>query len=174
MTPVFFFVFSMQQNDQIWRHQPLPLHGYDIHHLPAKGGLWLQGGHCAAGKRQNSVHDLKCWRKYSHAVLTENLLFSSTAGQESEQRGDELGPWCDLRLLQKLQHPLRTAGSRWAGTERDSLSLWGPLHSVHPQSIHSHLVSSSTTPLVPPSNPSSPCKHFKNCYKRNKEITIFL
>lgn len=40
----------MQQDDQVPSHQPLPLHGYDIYHMPVEGGLWLQGQHSAAGE----------------------------------------------------------------------------------------------------------------------------
>lgn len=40
----------MQQDDQVPSHQSLPLHGYDIYHLPVEGGLWLQGQHNAAGE----------------------------------------------------------------------------------------------------------------------------
>lgn len=49
---------------------------------------------------------------FPFVVVMEMLLSlcSSTASQEGEQRGDELGPRGDLRLLQKPQHPpLRAA-----------------------------------------------------------------
>ncbi len=51
LKPVAFCVCSVQQNGQIPCNQPLPLHGSDIYHLSAKGGLWFQGQHRAAGEQ---------------------------------------------------------------------------------------------------------------------------
>lgn len=117
-------VCSVQQNDQIPRHQPLPLHGHDLHHLSAEGGLRLQGQHRAAGEQS---WWLRLHFKRSGGgtfslclVVTEILpLFRPAADQEGKQRGDELGSRGDLWLLQKPQHPLKTArggcSQHWEG-----------------------------------------------------------
>lgn len=129
-TSVTVSVCSVQQNDQIPRYQPLPLHGHDVHHLSAEGGLRLQGQHRAAGEQMPAFH--KSWWLCFHfkhcgggtfslciVVMEILLLFRPTVDQEGKQRGDELGPRGDLWLLQKPQHPLKTArggcSQHWEG-----------------------------------------------------------
>lgn len=136
LKPVAFCVCSVQQNDQIPCHQPLPLHGYDIYHLPAKGGLRLQGQHCAAGKRirVGTTVDSACGSlnmNSSDMILPSMILMEIflslgfAASQEGEQCGDKLGPGGHLWLLQKPQHPLRTAcchcSWHWEGQSGASL-----------------------------------------------------
>lgn len=45
-----FLCRSVQQDVQVGARQPLPVHGPDLHHLPAQGRLRLQGRHGAAGE----------------------------------------------------------------------------------------------------------------------------
>lgn len=172
-------VRSVQQNDQIPRHQPLPLHGHDVHHLSAEGGLWLQGQHRVAGEEMpvsTLFYKTPPWY-FQHfwggtfalwAVLTEILLwFCSTAGQEGKQRGDELGPWSDLWLLQKPQHPLKTARCR-CSQHRERRPF-----TVEPSVQPLLFTDKPDLPLGPTSNhlspcfpePSAPCQHSKNSRK---------
>lgn len=111
-------------------------------------------------------------------VVLMILSLCLTASQESEQRGDKLGPGGNLWLLQKPQHPLRTArchcSLHWEG---QSVTVGLPV--LCPSSISpspqrhtwSHHASSSTT-LHLFSSTSAPGEHSENCWK--KEITIFL
>lgn len=78
LKPVAFCVCSVQQNDQIPCYQPLPLHGYDIYHLSAKGGLWLQGQHCAAGEQMNGSHrDTKYEKLHDKTYSVSQDYFSN-------------------------------------------------------------------------------------------------
>lgn len=80
LKPVAFCVCSVQQNGQIPCNQPLPLYGYDIYHLSAKGGLWLQGQHCAAGKQirtrgRESERSLKYENLYAKWCAVFHCIF---------------------------------------------------------------------------------------------------
>ena len=75
------------------------------------------------------------------------LLCSSTANQEGEQRGDELGPRSDLRLLQKPQHPPLRAARCHCSRHWEGQSVTVRLPVLRPPSISP---SPSQTHSVPP------------------------
>lgn len=74
-------------------------------------------------------------------------LCSSTASQEGEQRGDELGPRGDLRLLQKPQHPPLRAARCHCSWHWEGQSVNVRLPILRPPSISP---SPSQTHSVPP------------------------
>ena len=81
-------VCSVQQNDQIPRYQPLPLHGYDIYHLSAKRGLWLQGQHCAAGEqtRATKTPNRKSVTKKTPSYSVLNTVFFQSVEDKTKYR----------------------------------------------------------------------------------------
>lgn len=99
------------------------------------------------------------------------LSLCSTASQEGEQRGDKLGPGGNLWLLQKPQHPLRTArchcSRHWEG---QSVTVGLPfLRSARPLTD----TPGPTAPLLF-SSTSAPCEHSENCWKKKRNHYIFI
>ena len=119
-------VCSVQQNDQVPCDQPLPLHGYDIYHLSAKGGIWLQGHHCAAGEENNAGSSRTVDVGVDEIHLMTILLFLSRQLAKKVNNVETswaLGATFDyFRNLNIHWGQLAVAA---AGTERDSPSLWG-------------------------------------------------
>lgn len=77
-----FFDCSLQQNDHIPCYQPLPLHGFDIYHLSAKGGLWLQGQHCPSGETLRDSTVFTCFSMLFYLVVcVRSLLLCGFDGE---------------------------------------------------------------------------------------------
>lgn len=160
-TSVTVSVCSVQQNDQIPRYQPLPLHGHDVHHLSAEGGLRLQGQHRAAGEqkpasdksRRLCFHFKTLWGRNSSPLLGANgdpPVISPHSWPRRSTTWRRAGP--SGRPLTTSETSTSTKdSSRWlqpalrgtafhCGAFRPARSLhrqaWPPLTRPHPHHLH--------------------------------------
>lgn len=101
--------------------------------------------------RESDHGDFVCLFVCLCVVVTEILLFRSTASKEGKQRGDELGPGGDLWLLQKPQYPRRRSlrGTVFhCGASRPPSAHQRPVPLAHKPSHHTSSTVTTTLPLT--------------------------